>query len=94
MYDIGNASRALKDEESADGCVENVIAIDVIAVITDKNSSVSDITSENLARVYRGEITNWSELGVEDQPIVVIGREDGSGTRDAFEELMYVEDVL
>ncbi len=90
--DIGNASRALKDEEKAGGCMENIVAIDGIAVITDKNNSVSDITSENLARVYRGEITNWSEIGGEDQPIVVIGREAGSGTRDAFEELMEVED--
>nr|MCR5007292.1 phosphate ABC transporter substrate-binding protein [Oribacterium sp.] len=90
--DIGNASRALKDEEKAGGCVENIVAIDGIAVITDKNNSVSDITSENLARVYRGEITNWSGIGGEDQPIVVIGREAGSGTRDAFEELMEVED--
>lgn len=91
--DIGNASRALKDEEKDNGCVENIVAIDGIAVITDKNNSVSDIKSEDLAKVYRGEITNWSELGGSDQPIVVIGREAGSGTRDAFEELMEVTDV-
>jgi len=91
--DIGNASRGLKDDEKAGGCVENIVAIDGIAVITDKNNSVSDITSENLAKVYTGEIMNWSEIGGEDQPIVVIGREAGSGTRDAFEELMEVEDV-
>ncbi len=90
--DIGNTSRALKDEEKAGGCIENIVAIDGIAVITDKDNSVSDITSENLARIYRGEIANWSEIGGSDQPIVVIGREAGSGTRDAFEELMEVED--
>lgn len=90
--DIGNASRGLKDEEKANGVVEHVVAIDGIAVITDKNNSVTDISSEDLAKIYTGEITNWSELGGEDMPIVVIGREAGSGTRDAFEELLAIED--
>lgn len=91
--DIGNASRGLKDEEVAGGSVENVVAIDGIAVITDKENSVTDITSEDLAKVYTGEVTNWSELGGSDQPIVAIGREAGSGTRDAFEELLEVKDT-
>ena len=91
--DIGNASRGLKDEEVAGGSVENVVAIDGIAVITDKENTVTDITSEDLAKVYTGEVTNWSELGVSDQPIVAIGREAGSGTRDAFEELLEVKDA-
>lgn len=91
--DIGNASRGLKDEEAAGGSVENVVAIDGIAVITDKENSVIDISSENLAKVYTGEVTNWSELGGSDQPIVAIGREAGSGTRDAFEELLEVKDA-
>lgn len=91
--DIGNASRGLKDEESAKGLVENVVAIDGIAVITDKNNAVTDISSEDLGKIYLGEITNWSELGGADESIVVIGREAGSGTRDAFEELMKVKDA-
>ena len=91
--DIGNASRGLKDGEKANGSVENVVAIDGIAVIIDKNNSVTDISSENLAKIYTGEITNWNEIGGEDQPIVVIGREAGSGTRDAFEELLEVKDA-
>ena len=91
--DIGNASRGLKDEEVAGGSVENVVAIDGIAVITDKENTVTDITSEDLAKVYTGEVTNWSELGGSDQPIVAIGREAGSGTRDAFEELLEVKDA-
>lgn len=91
--DIGNSSRHLKDGEIEAGCVENVVAIDGIAVITDSNNTVSDISAENLAKVYRGEITNWSELGGKDEAIVVIGREAGSGTRDAFEELMGVKDA-
>ena len=90
--DIGNSSRHLKDEETATGAVENVVAIDGIAVIVDKENSVTDISAEDLAKIYKGEITNWSELGGEDEAIVVIGREAGSGTRDAFEELLEVAD--
>lgn len=90
--DIGNASRHLKDTELATGAVENVVAIDGIAVITDSENTTVDISAEDLAKVYTGEITNWSELGGEDEAIVVIGREAGSGTRDAFEELLEVSD--
>lgn len=91
--DIGNSSRALSESETASGAVQNVVAIDGIAVITDLDNTVTDITSEDLAKVYTGEITNWSELGGLDEAIVVIGREDGSGTRSAFEELLGVEDA-
>lgn len=91
--DIGNASRGLKDEEKNNGAVENIVAIDGIAVITDKANSVEDVTAENLAKIYKGEVTSWSELGGAEQPIVVIGREAGSGTRDAFEELLEVKDA-
>ena len=91
--DIGNASRGLKDEEKASGAVENIVAIDGIAVITNKSCSIKDVTSKDLAKIYSGEITDWAELGGEEQPIIVIGREAGSGTRDAFEELLEVKDV-
>lgn len=91
--DIGDASRALSDDEKAGGAVENIVAIDGIAVITDPENAVSDITSEQLAQIYTGEITNWSDLGGADEQIVVIGREVGSGTRDAFEELNDVKDA-
>ena len=90
--DIGDASRALSDEEKAGGAVENIVAIDGIAVITDTANTVTDIKSEDLAKVYTGEITNWKDLGGPDESIVVIGREAGSGTRDAFEELLDVKD--
>lgn len=90
--DIGNASRGLKDEEKASGAVENIVAIDGIAVITNKSCSIKDVTSKDLAKIYSGEITDWDELGGKEQPIVVIGREAGSGTRDAFEELLEVKD--
>ncbi len=90
--DIGDSSRALKDGEKETGAVENIVAIDGIAVITDKDNTVKDITSEQLAKIYTGEITNWKDLGGEDEAIVVIGRESGSGTRGAFEELLEIED--
>lgn len=90
--DIGDASRHLKDDETASGSVENVVALDGIAVITDKSNTVADLTSEDLAKIYTGEITNWKDLGGNDEAIVVLGREAGSGTRDAFEELLDVKD--
>lgn len=91
--DIGNSSRALKDEEKANCAVENIVAIDGIAVILDPSNTVTDLTKEQLTGIYDGTITNWSELGGEDQPIVVIGREAGSGTRGAFEEILGIEDM-
>ena len=90
--DIGDASRALSDDEKGQGIVENIVAIDGIAVITDTDNTITDIKSEDLAKVYTGQITNWKDLGGKDEQIVVIGREAGSGTRDAFEELMDVKD--
>lgn len=90
--DIGNSSRALSDEEKAEGLVENIVAIDGIAVIVDPANTVSDLTIEQIASIYKGEVTNWSELGGNDGNIVVVGREAGSGTRGAFEEIVGVED--
>lgn len=92
QVDIGDASRKLHDDEAANGIVENVVAIDGIAVIVDKDNTVNDISTEDLAKIYTGEITNWKDLGGADEAIVVIGRESGSGTRDAFEELVDVAD--
>ena len=91
--DIGNSSRALKDEEKEAGAVENIVAIDGIAVVTDPANTVSGLTKDQLISVYKGEVKSWSELGGEDAPIVVIGREAGSGTRGAFEELLELEDA-
>lgn len=91
--DIGNASRALSDDEKSGGAVENIVALDGIGMITDTANKVTDISSEDLAKVYKGEITNWKDLGGDDEQIVVIGRESGSGTRDAFEELLDVADA-
>ena len=91
--DIGNSSRALKDEEKEAGAVENIVAIDGIAVVVDPANGVADLTREQLADVYTGKINNWKDLGGSDAPIVVVGRESGSGTRGAFEELLGLEDA-
>lgn len=91
--DIGNSSRNLKEEEIAGGAVENIVAIDGIAVVVDTTNTVADITKEELAKIYKGEITNWNQLGGNNEPIVVVGREAGSGTRSAFEELLEIEDA-
>lgn len=90
--DIGDSSRALKDEEKAQGLVENIVAIDGIAVVVDKNNTVTNLTKDQLVKIYTGEITNWKEVGGADQKIVVIGREASSGTRGAFEEILDIEE--
>ena len=89
--DIGNSSRNLK--EIANGAVEIIVAIDGIAVVVDPANTVAELTSEQLVSIYKGEVKNWNELGGADQAIVVVGREAGSGTRGAFEELLEVEDA-
>ena len=91
--DIGNSSRSLTDEEKAGGLEENIVAIDGIAVIVHPDNDVEDLTTDQLKKIYTGEITNWSEVGGADEAIVVVGREAGSGTRGAFEEILGVEDA-
>lgn len=90
--DIGDVSRALTDEEKAGGLVENIVALDGIAVVTDTANTATNLTTQQLKDIYTGKITNWSEVGGADQNIVVIGRESGSGTRDAFEEILDIAD--
>lgn len=91
--DIGLSSRALKDEEKANGLTETVLAYDGIAIIVNTENTVADLTLEDIAAIYTGEITNWSELGGGDAEIVLIGREAGSGTRDGFESITGTEDL-
>ena len=90
--DIGDSSRELKDEEKSQGAVENVVAIDGIAVVVHTSNKVDNLTKDQLIKIYNGEITNWKDVGGADEKIVVIGREAGSGTRGAFEELLDVAD--
>jgi phosphate transport system substrate-binding protein len=85
--DIGLSSRALKDSEVASGLVGTVLAYDGIAMIVNPANTVEDLDIETIAKIYTGEITNWSEVGGADAEIVLVGREAGSGTRNGFEEL-------
>ena len=91
--DIGLSSRALKDEEKANGLVETVLAYDGIAIIVNNDNPVTNISLEDLTKVYTGEITNWKDLGGNDGEIVLIGREAGSGTRDGFETITNTKDL-
>ncbi len=91
--DIGLSSRELKAEEAESGLTATVLAYDGIAIIVNPENTVADLTSETLAKIYTGEITNWSEVGGNDAEIVLIGREAGSGTRDGFESITGTEDV-
>ena len=90
--DIGLSSRELKDEEKSSGLTGTVLAYDGIAIIVNPNNPVKDLSLEDVAKIYKGEITNWSEVGGDDAEIVLIGREAGSGTRDGFESITDTED--
>ena len=91
--DIGLSSRALKAEEEEQGAVAHIVALDGVAVVVNPENTVADLTVEQIAKIFSGEITNWSEVGGADAEIAVFGRESGSGTRGAFEEIVGVEDA-
>ena len=91
--DIGLSSRALKAEEKEQGLVGTVLAYDGIAVIVNPENTVEDLTVEQIAAIYTGEITNWRDVGGMDAEVVLVGREAGSGTRSGFEEIVGVEDL-
>ncbi len=91
--DIGLSSRALKDEEKSQGLQETVLAYDGIAIIVNPENPVTDLSLEQIAKIYTGEITNWKEVGGNDAEIVLIGREAGSGTRDGFESITGTEEA-
>ena len=91
--DIGLSSRGLKDEEKASGLVGTTVALDGIAVIVNPACKVTDLTVEQIAKIFTGEITDWSELGGDAGTISCIGREAGSGTRDGFESITKTKDA-
>ena len=91
--DIGLASRGLKDEEKSNGLVGTTLALDGIAIIVNTANPVSDLSLEQIAKIYTGEITNWKDVGGADGEIVLIGREAGSGTRDGFESITDTKDA-
>ncbi len=90
--DLGLASRGLKDSEKESGAVAHVFAYDGIAVVVNANNPLTDLSSEQLASIFKKEVSNWSELGGNDGQIVVVGRDAASGTRGAFEEILEVTD--
>lgn len=89
---IGNSSRRLKEEEKAQGIIENIVAMDGIAIITNEQTNIDSISMQQLIDIYTGKITNWNEIGGNDNGIVVIGREAGSGSRSAFEDILNIKD--
>ena len=91
--DIGLSSRSLKDDEKAQGLQETVLALDGIAIIVNPANPVADLDLETIAKICTGEITNWKDVGGDDDEIVVIGREAGSGTRDGFESITDTKDA-
>jgi phosphate transport system substrate-binding protein len=88
VSEIGMSSRDLKEEEKANGLVETIIAFDGIVVVTHPSNKVKNLTMDQVKQIFTGEVTNWKELGGEDLEIVVVSREDGSGSRDAFQEIV------
>lgn len=91
--DIGLSSRKLKDEETGKGLVGTTIALDGIAIIVNADSKVKDLTVDQIAQIFTGKVTNWSDLGGDAGDIACIGRESGSGTRDGFESITKTKDT-
>ena len=91
--DIGLSSRALTEEETASGLVGTEVALDGIAVIVNADSPVADLSVEQIAQIFTGEITDWSEVGGDAGEIACIGREANSGTRDGFESITDTKDA-
>ena len=91
--DIGLASRALKDQEKSAGLQETTVALDGIAIIINADSKVADLTVAQIADIFTGKITDWSEVGGDPGAISCIGRESGSGTRDGFESITDTKDA-
>jgi len=89
--DIGMSSRELKEEEKGWGLTEHIIAFDGIAVSVHPSNTVADLTTEQVTKIFKGEITNWKDVGGPDKEILVVSREEGSGTRGAFEELLKLD---
>ena len=89
--DIGLASRNLKDAEVEKGLAATTLALDGIAVIVNENCPVDDLTVEQIAAIFTGEVTSWADFGGKGD-IACIGREAGSGTRDGFESITKTTD--
>jgi phosphate transport system substrate-binding protein len=93
VVDIGNASRALKEDEEDLGLIDHEIALDVITVVVNPDVPVTDLTAEQVNGIFTGAITNWSEVGGPDAPITVVIRDEASGTREVFDEKALEDDA-
>lgn len=91
VADIGSASRELKEKEEAWGLDKHIIAFDGVAVVAHRENSLDSLSKEDITKIFKGEIKNWSEVGGNDEAIIVVSRESGSGTRGAFEDIMDLE---
>jgi phosphate transport system substrate-binding protein len=94
IVDIGAASRELKPSEEGLGLVVHILARDGIAIVGHPSQNVTDLTTGKVRNIFAGNITNWSQVGGADEEITVIAREEGSGTRAAFEELVMEEELI
>ena len=92
--DFGASSRALKEEEEATPITGHIVARDGIAPVVHPDNQVTNLSLDQVAKIFKGEITNWKDVGGADAPIVVVSREEGSGTRGAFEEILGFEGAL
>ena len=90
--DIGDSSRELTTEEKGWGLTEHVMAYDGIAVVVHPSNPVTNLTKDQIVKIFKGEIKNWKDVGGPDKEILVVSREEGSGTRGAFEELLKLEE--
>jgi len=88
VSDIGMSSRDLEGDELSLGLTEVPIARDAIAVVVNTENKVDDLTKDQVQKIFSGQITNWKEVGGADLPIIIISREDSSGTKGAFEDIV------
>lgn len=95
ISDVAMASRAVKDSEKEaypdEEFVETPVAYDAVCIAVSKavyDAGVTDLSQDDVMAIYNGEITNWADLGGDDEEIYVLGREVGSGTRDTFNEMV------
>jgi phosphate transport system substrate-binding protein len=94
VADIGAASRELKEEEIAQGVVPIKMAIDGIAIVVHPDNSIGDLSADQVKSIYTGNVTNWKEVGGTDAAITVVTREESSGTRDAFLDIIMAKEEI
>ncbi|MHB0977146.1 MAG: phosphate ABC transporter substrate-binding protein [Candidatus Aquicultorales bacterium] len=90
--DIGMSSRDLKPEELAKGLTDIPVAVDAIAIIVNNGNSVDKLTKDQVEQIYGGRITNWKQLGGKDTEIILVNRDEASGTREAFSKMIMRKD--